>query len=71
MIRRWEARTAMTDAEAALRKALLEMLIDHPLRIHVDAEAMSDTAWEYLQASNHAHPVVAKVLREAACELTT
>ena len=56
----------MNDAEAALREVLLYTLVDHPLRIHVDAEALNDTAWECLQAAPPVHPVVAEVLREAA-----
>lgn len=60
----------MAEAEVALRKALLNTLIGYPRRIHFDAEALNDTAWEYLRAANHAHAVVAEVLREAAHELT-
>ncbi len=60
----------MTEAEVALRKAMLNTLIGYPRRMRFDAEALNDTAWEYLQAANHAHAVVAGVLREAAIELT-
>lgn len=61
----------LTDTESALRRALLDTLIDYLLRIHVDAKALTDTAWEYLQAAPQAHPAMAEVLREAAERLET
>ena len=61
---------AITGSEAALRQALLEALINYPRHIHEGQEGLADTAWEYLQAADRAHPAVAAVLREAAVELT-
>lgn len=60
----------MIEAELAGLKALLNTLISYPRRWHFDAEALYDTAWEYLRAANHAHAAVAEVLRETASELT-
>lgn len=60
----------MTDAEAALRQALLDTLVDFPCHRHESNEGVWDTAWEYLQAADRAHPAVAAVFREAAEKLT-
>lgn len=56
----------MTEAEAALRDALLKALIAFPRHIHGGGEGLADTIWEYERAAIHAHPAMAEVVREAA-----
>ncbi|MFC3169591.1 hypothetical protein [Paracoccus fontiphilus] len=60
---------AQTDAEAALRQALLDALVNYPCNRHESVEDLTDTAWEYLKAADRAYPAVAAVLREAAEKL--
>jgi hypothetical protein len=58
--------SAPTEAEAALRSALLDTLITYPRHFHDTPEGLTDVAWEYRRAADRAHPAVAQVLREAA-----
>ncbi|GHG28316.1 hypothetical protein GCM10017322_28460 [Paracoccus aerius] len=57
---------AMTEAEAALRKALLDVLIALPVSRHSSQQTYEEAAAAYEKAAEDAHPAVAEVFREAA-----
>ncbi|MBL3674799.1 hypothetical protein [Paracoccus aerius] len=56
----------MTEAEAALRKALLDVLIALPVSRHSSQQTYEEAAAAYEKAAEDAHPAVAEVFREAA-----
>ena len=58
--------TAMTEAEAALRAALLDTLIELGHRMLSSVEGPETVARLYEKQAKRAHPMVADVLREAA-----
>lgn len=56
----------MTEAEAALRKALLDVLTALPVTFHSSRRTYAEVAAIYNKAAEDEHPAVAQVFREAS-----